>query len=261
MTEGDSTPHPYVLAWRGFAAERRPHVLPGDEALLENSTGYTDFRSAAQFQSAMTAPRDARFHLGLLPQPFHGPLEDASAYVLMLNPGFDPRDYFWDYEQPAFRAALIEQYGGQSSFLFLDDRFRDHPGHRWWWGKAQLRRLAEAMAHQTGISLAIAIQQLARRIAAIELMPYHSKSYDPKLLSGTKLASVALARSFVHEHVLPRARSGHAALVVARGNQAWGLAEEPNVVVYSGAEPVSARVGPGSRGGDLILHHLLRGST
>ena len=256
MATGDTGPHRYVLAWRQFDATHSPYLLPGDEALTRSAGTYTSYESASQFEAARTDLKDARFHLGLLPQPFQGPIEDADAYILMLNPGFDPRDYAWDTGNAEFRAALINQYGGRAPFLFLDERFRAHPGHRWWWSQAQLGRIAAMLAAAKGLSLEDASRELAGRVAAIELMPYHSKSFDRGLLDGAALPSVQLARGFVQEHVLPRARAGRSALVVARGNWAWGLREEPNVVVYSGTEPVAARVGPGTRGGELLLRHL-----
>jgi len=256
MVADDAGSHPYVRAWRRFDAFRRPYLLSGDESLTRSSTAFTSFAGAVEYEAAQVGPDDARFHLGLLPQPFHGPVEDADAYVLMLNPGFDPRDYHWDSMEPEFRTALVNQYQGTSSFLFLDERFRAHPGHRWWWAQAQLGRIAMALAEGTGSSMDEATRQLARRVAAIELMAYHSKSFDRGFLDGAALPSVQLARAFVREYVLPRARSGRSVLIVARGNWAWGLDEEPNVVVYRGTEPVAARIGPGTRGGDLLLRHL-----
>jgi hypothetical protein len=44
------------------------------------------------------ASHDRRLHLGLLPQPFFGDLRRASIYVLLLNPGLGPDDYYDEYE-------------------------------------------------------------------------------------------------------------------------------------------------------------------
>jgi hypothetical protein len=45
-------------------------------------------------------------HTGLLPMPFVGSLSRAKVFLLMLNPGLSPTDYFGEFEQPAYRGAL-----------------------------------------------------------------------------------------------------------------------------------------------------------
>jgi hypothetical protein len=256
MTIEEPMVHPYLRAWRDFDAARRPCILTGDEALTHAPTAFTIFGSCEEFEAGRAQDDDPRFHLGLLPQPFHGPIETARAYVLMLNPGFNPRDYHWDHRVLDFRSALLGQYRGGAPFLFLDERFRAHPGHRWWSSKVQLGKIAASLAEARGVSIVDATTLLGSQLAAVELFPYHSKKFDKGLVSGDFLRSVDLARRFVREFVLPRARDGQCALVVARGNWGWRIEEEPNVVVYGGVECRTGRIGPGTRGGDLILRML-----
>ena len=44
-------------------------------------------------------------HLGLLPMPFAGRLDRADIFILLLNPGFRPSDYFAEFRDEAFRKA------------------------------------------------------------------------------------------------------------------------------------------------------------
>ena len=248
---------PLLDEWKAFEGKAPPFVLPGDEPLLNNAGRYVVHTSIEEYEQSGDANRteDSRFHLGLLPQPFHGLLETARVYVLMLNPGHDPRDYAWEFGPSAFRETLRRSYSGTTPMLFLDPTFREHPGYRWWVNGVQLRRIVESVGQYRGLSTVEAQRAVASEVASLELFPYHSRHFDRHELLGD-LRSVALARAFVRDHVRPRAMAGDCGVVVARGNWAWGLEESENVVVYSGVEPVSARLGPSSRGGALMLKML-----
>jgi hypothetical protein len=89
--------------------------------------------------------------------------------------------------------------------------------------------------------------------ASIELVPYHSPSFKLRHKVIESLKSVQLARSFVHETVLKRARSGDCIVIVLRQAKRWGLKEEANVIVYEGGEAQAAHLSPKSRGGKRIL--------
>jgi hypothetical protein len=104
------------------------------------------------------------------------------------------------------------------------------------------------------ISADAAQSAVAMELAAVELFPYHSRQFDREATLDTP--SVGLARSFVQDVAVPRARRGECGIVVARGNWAWKLAPSENVVVYQGPECVSAGLGPNTRGGRLILRML-----
>ncbi len=89
-------------------------------------------------------------------------MRTASVYVLLLNPGLNPGDYFAESQQPEFRAALANQLRtADEPFLFLQDRFVWHPGFAWWFGK--LARSIEAYATATEVEPAEARTDATRR--------------------------------------------------------------------------------------------------
>ncbi len=205
------------------------------------------------------APGDKRLHLGLLPQPFFGDVRNASIYVLLLNPGLGPSDYYGEYEVPKYRAALLANLkqrpaSGVRPFLFLDPQFAWHGGFNWWHGK--LAKVMERLASAWRVSFAEARARLGSALASIELLPYHSMAF-----SGTgswlyKLRSVALARAFVAEFIIPRVQRGEAIVIATRRVAVWGLAEQAGVVTYSAAQARAAHLTPDSPGGQAILQHL-----
>jgi len=247
--------HPYVQAWREFVPSLPPFLPDGDDALRGVSFLVQPSPSDAGGADGQQVAEDSSFHLGLLPQPFHGRVEDARIYVLMLNPGYKPRDYTWESGKTGYRDSLVEGYSGRTPMLFLNPTYAEHPGYRWWWVKSGLRHIVQRLARSRAIAAAEAQREVALKLAAVELLPYHSRRFRHRELLG-ELRSVVLARQFIHEYVLPRAHQGECGVVVARGNWGWNLKETDNVVVYSGAEPVSAHLGPNTRGGKLILHLL-----
>ena len=101
-----------------------------------------------------------------------------------------------------------------------------------------------------------ALSFFAKSVAALELLPYHSASFGLPARIMNDLHSVCLARSYVSEVLVPRARRGGALLIAARQAGTWGLAEEEHTIVYKGSETRAAYFTPDSRGGKAILRHL-----
>jgi hypothetical protein len=192
--------------------------------------------------------------------PFVGDLLRASIYVLLLNPGVGPHDYFGEYEVPAYRNALLanlrQQFGaGQLPFTFLDPLHSWHGGFAWWHGK--LAAVIKKLSLGLGVSFASARAKLATELASLELVPYHSSTFrDPDKWRQT-LTSVALAKNFVSEVIFPRVERGEAIVIVARQTALWGLADHPGVIRYTGAQARAAHLTPDSPGGRAILERLL----
>jgi len=249
--------HPLIQAWRRFDTSHRPFVLKGDEPILRwarRCSSWKDYSRNPDFGQ----PEDGQFHIDLLPVPFAGNLAKASVYVLLLNPGFGPHDYFGEYEIPAFRRARIANLRQPPRVQFLDltPAFSWHGGFRYWHGR--LTALISAFASSTRLSYGESRQFFANEIASVELVPYHSKTFHLPRKIVTNLRSVELAQQFVREVLLPRAKGNECLIVVTRSSGYWGLTKARNIVLYEGSETRSAHLSPNSRGGSAILRFLQR---
>jgi hypothetical protein len=250
--------HQFLEAWRAFTPTQGPFVLAEDRPLLDEPGltcrcgSWRGYVADPDFGAA----RDPTLHLDLLPMPFVGNLATASVFLLMLNPGLAPSDYFGEYQVPEYRAALQANLRQErdSSFVFLEPRYSWHGGFAYWHGK--LHGLIAALAQRGGVSYGAARRLLQSHLAVLQLAPYHSPSFAlPDRLLGA-LRSVALARAFAVEELLPRARAGDCLVVVCRKAKAWGLPQMRNIVVYGSSEARAAHLGPASRGGVAILEFL-----
>jgi hypothetical protein len=248
--------------WNDWREDAAPHVLAQDEPVLR---GHKKRSVVLTWQEAYRLPEfgrpgDRRLHLGLLPQPFCGDVENASIYVLMLNPGIGWQDYYGEYNVPEYREALLKALrqdfaADDIPFHFLDPQFSWHGGFGWWHGK--LVRLIEQLAKNWETPFAEARARLGRQLASIELVPYHSEGFSNAGGLAKKLPSAKLAVEFVNEVVLPKVRDGRAIVTVARKAKVWGLKEESGVIGYDRGEARGAHLGPKSRGGRAILQHLI----
>ena len=255
--------------WAAWRPGRTPFVLEADRANLTADGGagslamyesWADLHRAPDFG----APGDSRLHLGLLPHPFCGDLRRASIYILMLNPGLGATDYFGEYEVPAYRTALLAMLRQNfpldgTPFLFLDPQYAWHGGFAWWHGK--LAAVIGQLTKEWGVPFAEARARLGRQIASIELLPYHSASFRDSGGWLRELHSVALAKAFVHEVVVPRVERGEAVAIVTRQAVAWNLPDHPGVIRYSGQEARAAHLSPRSPGGKAILDQMRRRRT
>jgi len=121
---------------------------------------------------------------------------------------------------------------------------------------SKLSNLMHDFAKKSGKSFGDTRRFFQKRIAALELVPYHLKEsarIRPSVLNA--LLSVDLVRSFVWKELLPRAKAGEILLVVTRGVKKWGLPSHRNIILYSGPEARSAHLTPKSRG--EVLRFLL----
>jgi hypothetical protein len=251
--------------WATWEPKGPPFVLDDDRALLTSARSAAACVSHASWSAACTAsdfcaPKDGRLHLGLLPMPFIGDVRRASIYVLLLNPGLGPHDYYAEYEVPAFKSAVLanlrQDFSGTTErFLFLDPRFAWHGGFVWWHGK--LAAVIERLASKWKVSFAEARKRLAAQLACIELFPYHSGNFRDRDGWLRKLRSVELARSFVDDFVMCRVQNGEAIVIVTRQVRAWNLRRHRGVKAYTGQQARAAHLSPDSLGGQAILAHLM----
>lgn len=254
-------PMQLLTEWEQWESIGSPHILKADRDRLRSSNHVVNFTSWSEAIAApdFGRPGDTRLHLGLLPQPFIGDLRRASIYVLSLNPGLEPSDYYGEYEVPEYRNALLANLKQQfhqtaRPFIFLDPRYSWHGGFRWWHGK--LSQVMKTLADESGAPFASARATLATQLASIELLPYHSSKFLDADGGLSKLKSVTLAMSFVRNFVLPRIERGEAIAVVLRKARLWELPRIPGVITYEGQHAQGAHLDPDSAGGSAILAHL-----
>ena len=247
-----------VRRWRKCNLEAPPYLFPDDSlsALQSLATGHRSFKayiSSPEFGSG----HEHALHIGLLPMPYAGNLAMASVFILMLNPGLSPGDYYAEH-QPEFRRAHIrtlrqENAGDPFPFVFLDPRFSWHPGFGYWHNK--FRAVIAALSGKRGVTYQQAMSTLARELACLELLPYHSKSFGAGTLLS-RLPSAVAMRAFVHDALLPKVKEGDALIIATRSAATWDLPHHKRIVVYDAGEARSAHLTPASRGGRAIMQHL-----
>lgn len=254
-----------LQAWRDWEKTQPPYVLEADKEILASTrsmlateTSFTEWQDVYT-REEFGKPGDHKLHLGLMPHPFCGDLRNARAYLLMLNPGYGPHDYFAELESPTYEAAVrknLKQTFGEDEYPFflLDPQFAWTGGYMWWHKKfaSTIENLSEA----NGVSYSKARHFLSKHIASIELLPYHSTSFYDADKWRKRLESGRMAREFVHDYVLPRVMAGEATLVVTRQANEWNLPEHPNIIRYTSGEARSAHLSPTSRGGKAIIEQL-----
>jgi hypothetical protein len=255
-TETILVPHKLEDAWRAFQPKGPPFLLSGDEFLLRQNVDAVQFSTLAEYtaSTAFANPLDTSLHLGLIPIPFIGPLRSARVFILMLNPGLCPEDYFAEIEWKPYREALMANLQAASDFFCLNPAFAWHSGFRYWHGK--LRQIVAGLASAWNVPYLTALSRVAQQMAVLQLMPYHSLRFGLSDGILRSLESVRLMRSYVHEVLVPQAQRGEALIVVTRKSRHWGLPNDEHILVYDRQEAVGAHLTVGSRGGNRILEYL-----
>jgi hypothetical protein len=192
-----------------------------------------------------------------LPVPYIGNLNQADILIFLLNPGFTYSDYWAESKMPGFRVRLernLQQSFEETEFpfLYLDPEFCWHPGFIWW--EKKLRDVITDIAKQYfNGKYRAALRDLSRRLACLELVPYHSASFGDHALIE-QLPSVQVVRQFVRDTLVPDANAHKRTLIVTRQVKVWGLpTNTKNTVVYEGGHTRGASLSVKSSGGDAIL--------
>ncbi len=257
-------PNQLTRFWREFKPSEPPFVHPRDIPTLMRNSRWSAHDDPKDFQSYLNSsrfgdPEDNRLHLALFPVPYVGNLDKAEIVILLLNPGFEHSDYWADTVHPEYRARLElnlkqEFKGIEFPFLGLDPNFAWHGGFMWW--ESKLRGvLREIASKHFGNSYLSAMRDLSRRLACVELVPYHSKSFRDHALID-HLESARHACKYVEESLVPLAAKQDCTLIATRRVKDWNLPSGmPNVLAYEGWETRQASLNLNSRGGRAILRH------
>lgn len=260
--------HPLFCAWRRGLRPGDRFTLEEDFTSLSHEKEPDRLMTPAGFSwesyqrdPALGSGEDTRLHLSLIPEPYVGNLMQARVVILLLNPGLTPSDY---HAQgiPAYRDALLEQLKGEGNagdypFLHLDPAYAWQDGFTWWNGKLRAV-IKKAAVDWFGKDVIAARRAVARQVAALELVPYHSECFGLSDDLVGRLRSSTLSRDFVRQVLVPKAAAGGCEIVVTRRVRDWGLLAEtgdlPGVINYSSpGHARSASLSPGSRGGQAIL--------
>jgi hypothetical protein len=254
-------PHTFISTWKKAPLKAPPYLFPGDDVLLQAKyrNKITILKSFSEYcRSDQIAGSGNKLHLGLLPLPYWGDLQHAKVFLLMLNPGLSHINYYSEYQIPSCRGILvrnIKQRNFDNTYpsIFLNPRYCWDGGFRYWTDK--LASVAKALMFDRHYTYQKALSILSRRLACIQLVPYHSRSFQAGPLVP-KLISASLAQAFIHEDLLPKARKGKIQIIVLRGNSFWKLQEENHVIVYRNWESRGSSLSLDSRGGKSI-HAIL----
>ncbi|MXZ03911.1 MAG: hypothetical protein F4Y88_09700 [Chloroflexi bacterium] len=223
-----------IEAWRNTRFRQPPYVFEADVPIIKSSPRAKDLgiigKSCHEVEAHPDYCPEKSIHFSLLPQPFNGDLLNAEVYVLTLNPGFACSDYDANYRNPRYRQALLDNIRQDQPkdvlpFYFLDPKFDCHGGYGYWFCK--LRETITRISECTGMTFGDARNKLGRKLAVIEIFPYHSKRASGLGSLPRQLPSSKLAKQFVKCHVLKKVERCEAIVIGlrqsdrARPDQLW----------------------------------------
>jgi hypothetical protein len=249
-----------IRFWRRCDLTEPPFAHPDDWPVLRRYGGRYIDAEPKDFAEFVSSPRfgkftDTRLHLSLLPIPYSGDLRRADIIILLLNPGLSFSDYYAEARMPHFRDHLKQTLAQDFSdeefpFIWLNPEYCWHGGFYWW--EAKLREVITIIAKQKFNGRYLdALRDVSKRLANIELVPYHSSSFSAHKLIRD-LPSVHAARRFAQAALT--ANQGKKKIIVTRQVKSWELPRDnQDLIIYEGGHTRGASLGSKSRGGQAIL--------
>lgn len=234
--------------WDKLEFREKPYIHPDDHNLMLDLT-YSYNRLSDLYEDEYWKNKKL-FHTDLLPVPYIGDLKEAKIFLLYLNPGFTLMDYYPEENSKDFTDALkanIQQNFNnlEYPFFYLNPELMWTNASQYWLKK--FKDYISLVNERLGFSSHIeATKYLSKRIAVLQLMPYHSVNFDGhgKLLKSNKLLSVEKMQQFFKDYVLPKVRESKASVICTRQPDNWGLknVEDRNIIIYKGSKARSASI-------------------
>jgi hypothetical protein len=238
--------------WKSIRLDNPPYVHPEDRPDIDRldskkicvTTSFEEFSSSERL-----GIKSAVLELGLYPEPYTGDLERAEILILLLNPGLEPGGYWGEFKRPELRKLLARNLyqDGISSrpfpFIWLDPDLCWHPGFTYWHKK--LRDVIGVISEKKFKgSFPKAMQDLSKKIACVDLFPYHSAQFGHRRL--LKIPSCEKAKSFISQTAKLRA-----SIIITRQTEEWGV-KGGNIAVYQGGQARGAHMTANSLAGKEI---------
>ncbi len=151
-------------------------------------------------------------------EPFMGDLQNASVYIVTLNPG-SGEDEHTNWKNPdllrLWKQNLLQQ-DTKYPFYYLNPILADTGGGKWWLATSKLANIIGYFTEVFG-NRDKALEFVAKNICDIELCPYHSESWSDKHNNVVnKIPSVQATIDFLKDHVIPGVINGTKTLIVLR---------------------------------------------
>ena len=172
--------------------------------------------------------KDTSLHLDLLPQPFIGDIKKAKIIICSLNPGFDKKN---DEDEKNIEEHIKKQFSQDEhpSMFWLenDENIKNTGGAKWWRKKLNQNSKKASLVYNIAKNynnenpedeIEAVFEWLSKNMAAIELFPYHSKSFKKSL---TNCKSTRIIRDYVHE-LIKNEENDKKLICFTRSFNLWG---------------------------------------
>jgi hypothetical protein len=242
--------------WRELSFENKPYIHPKDYVL--NDINHCTAKNYGEYiNSQFIGNDDNLFHPNLCPVPYSGDIINAKIYILMINPGFNIRNYYEEENNLKYN-NLLQQilYQNLSNIdypiLGFDPQFHWTGGGQYW-----IEKFNSIIKYLSKNNDYIKVMNyLSKNIAILEMVPYHSKSYKLKDSIFKELTSPRMMLEFINNYVLDKVNSGKSCIISTRKTNYWNLPDHKNIIKYTGSEARAAYLTIDSKGGRKILEFL-----
>lgn len=167
-----------------------------------------------------------------LPVPWWGALKTARAFLLFLNPGFNPETDLESAKDSVMMSLRRRRLAGDNVEREIIERHKDQGSAFEGWFKNKLRGVCGPEA-------------MERDLCVLNIVAYKSGTFsDHKMIK--ELPSSTFIRQVVTDELAPRARAGDLMLVVVRQARRWGFSVKDQSATLRVLDPKSE-----ARGGYL----------
>lgn len=250
-----------IRFWSRFDDVSAPYLHPDDapwllDARRSGKVAQLMPHSPQEWVDAVSPSAPSLVHLGLPPMPFFGDIRTADIFICLLNPGLGAADFYAEMHHPEYVAALdasLRQVSNDDEgypFIWLNPRLCWTGGGIWWTSK--LKSVISEASIRWRCPYYAAAHRLSKRLAVVELFPYHSKDFT--LGNGIKhLPSCHAAIEFIHAVSSDPSKT----IIVTRQRAHWKLAAEgARQIVYRDGRERGASLSVETEGGQAILQRL-----
>ncbi len=204
--------------------------------IFSDDRAYIDANDKIDFQGSITCKaEETKLRTYLRPQVVAGDLTNGKIFLCVLNPGFSAQD---DCDEQIIKDALLSQLSQtKPSMFWLEKKYKNTGGGRWWRKKfgqkdphrSLVKAIVNGYAAEGESKKSIIVSEediflmLSKLVVDLELIPYHSKR-RPRNINN--LHSVETIRNYVHNDLIPNAKSNNQIVCFLRAINDWRVTSD-----------------------------------
>ena len=258
------------------------YMTENDHKILENKSRLQEFNGKIDdYDKFYSEQNNHSLTNYLIPEPFCGNVKESKIIFINYNPKLSGKEYKEQTSDAHYKEMLIDvleqKTNSEYPFFALNPEYNNHAAYDWWKrldqsdkNKSLIRNIVSKLKEVrikdvSSDDIQQALKEFSKLFCNIELVPYHSKKFNPSSKWVSELDVTKETIEFIKSYLIPKANNGEILLLIRNGvadvyKNITGVSikENDNIFIERLTESVSFGIGNSiTKIGEHILNYVV----